>query len=239
MALVHSMRSGDASDNEIAERFAAVSSLADGLGEFGVIDEIQSLLKDGVHGVDEITKIVLNLKTFSRLDRSHVAKCTVEECLESTLQLGKSVIKGRKIRKFFAGTLPISCAPSQINQVFLNLITNAAQATKDQNGLITVVTRMLGRKHVAVDIIDNGVGISGEVMPKIFDPFFTTKEVGKGTGLGLAIVYKIVEQHGGTIKVHSKEGLGTKVTVVLPVDGADKPFLTSHSRTPDSLAIAA
>jgi signal transduction histidine kinase len=239
MALVHAMRSGDTSDDEIAETFAAVSGLADDLDEFAVLDEVQSLLKDGVHGVDEITKIVVNLKTFSRLDRSHVAKCTVEECLENTLQLAKSVIRGKKIRKFFAGTLPISCAPSQINQVFLNLITNAAQALKDQNGLITVVTRMLDRKHVAVDVIDNGVGIAKDVMPKIFDPFFTTKEVGKGTGLGLSIVYKIVEQHGGTIKVHSKAGFGTKVTVVLPVDGAENAPRTNKSPSAEPMPVAA
>ena len=239
MLLVHSMRSGDVSDDDITTRFAVVSGLADNLEQFAVIDEIQGLVKNGVHGVDEITKIVVNLKTFSRLDRSHVTKCTVEECLESTLQLAKSVIKGRKIRKFFAGTLPISCAPSQINQVLLNLITNAAQASEDQSGLITVVTRMPDQKHVAVDIIDNGAGIPEDVMPKIFDPFFTTKDVGKGTGLGLAIVYKIIEQHGGTIKVHSKQGTGTKVTVVLPLDRAENEIDTKQSEVSEPIAIAA
>jgi len=98
---------------------------------------------------------------------------------------------------------------------------------------------MLDRKHVAVDIIDNGVGITKDVMPKIFDPFFTTKEVGKGTGLGLSIVYKIVEQHGGTIKVHSKEGFGTKVTVVLPVDGAENAPRTNESPSAEPMPVAA
>src|SRR5205823_12319843 len=185
--------------------------------EYSVIEEIKQLLKDAVYGVDEIGKIVLNLKNFSRLDRSDWATCTVEECLENTLQLAKTVVKGKKLRKIFAQTPPLRCSPSQLNQVFLNLITNAAQATMDRDGMITVVTKILDPDHVAVEVIDNGMGIAEEVLPKIFDPFFTTKEVGKGTGLGLSIVYKIVEQHGGQIKVHSREGVGTKFTVILPV----------------------
>src|SRR5205807_2282581 len=108
------------------------------------------------------------------------------------------------------------CSPSQINQVLLNLITNAVQATADGDGAITVVTRRHGRERVAIDVIDNGVGIAESVMPKIFDPFFTTKEVGKGTGLGLAIAYKIITQHGGRIDVKSRLGTGTTFTVLLP-----------------------
>jgi two-component system, NtrC family, sensor kinase len=237
--LVASMRSGEATDDEIAEKFSVASSLADSLGEFSVMDEIEGLLKDGVHGVDEIAKIVVNLKNFSRLDRSRIARCTVEECLESTLLLAKSVVSNRKIRKLFSGTPAISCSPSQINQVFLNLITNAVQATADNDGAVTIVTRMQGQGHVAVDVIDNGVGIAENVMPKIFDPFFTTKDVGKGTGLGLAIVYKIVEQHGGTIKVHSKETRGTKFTVTLPIKGVDDAAGVTKSPGVQPIAIAA
>jgi len=216
-SLIAAMRSGEASDEEIAEKFAAASAFADSFAEYEVVGELQGLLKDAVHGVDEISKIVVNLKNFSRLDRSHVESCTIDECLENTLQLAKTVLKGKIVKKVFAGTAPLRCAPSQINQVFLNLLTNAAQATPDESGRITIVSRMHGQDQVAVDVIDNGVGISAHVLPKIFDPFFTTKPVGKGTGLGLSIVYKIVEQHGGEIKVHSREGVGTKFTVILPV----------------------
>jgi two-component system, NtrC family, sensor kinase len=239
VALIASMRSGEVTDDEIAERFSVASTLADSLDEFAVMDEIQGLLRDGVHGVDEISKIVVNLKNFSRLDRSRVAKCTVDECLESTLQLAKSVVKARKIKKLYAGTTPISCSPSQLNQVFLNLITNAVQATADDDGAITVVTRMHGQDHVAVDVIDNGIGIAESVKPKIFDPFFTTKEVGKGTGLGLAIAYKIVEEHGGAIKVHSKEGMGTKFRVILPVKGVDDAGASPETSGAEQMAIAA
>ena len=188
---------------------------------------------------DEIGKIVLNLKNFSRLDRSDWATCTVEECLENTLQLAKTVVKGKKLRKIFAQTPPLRCSPSQLNQVFLNLITNAAQATMDRDGMITVVTKILDPDHVAVEVIDNGMGIAEEVLPKIFDPFFTTKEVGKGTGLGLSIVYKIVEQHAGEIKVHSRQGVGTKFTIVLPVKPVTQvPTIRDHE-SPSAMAIAA
>ena len=96
-------------------------------------------------------------------------------------------------------------------------MSNAAQATRDGDGTITVRTGMRGAAHVAVEVADNGHGIPAEVLPKIFDPFFTTKAVGKGTGLGLSICYKIVENHGGKLEVDSKPGLGTRFIVVLPL----------------------
>ncbi|MBM3372298.1 MAG: GHKL domain-containing protein [Betaproteobacteria bacterium] len=111
----------------------------------------------------------------------------------------------------------ITCSPSQLNQVFLNLINNAAQATDATGGEITLRTRTVDDGHVAVEIADNGKGIPPEIMSKIFDPFFTTKPVGKGTGLGLSISYEIVEQHGGRISVDSTVGKGTTFTIVLPL----------------------
>ena len=116
------------------------------------------------------------------------------------------------------GEIPsITCSPSQVNQVLLNLITNAAQAIDKPRGLIRLSTRREGADFIAIEVNDNGRGISSEAMPRIFDPFFTTKEVGKGTGLGLTIAYKIVSQHGGRIDVRSEEGVGSTFTVVLPV----------------------
>ncbi|NNM69231.1 MAG: hypothetical protein HKM00_04600 [Gallionella sp.] len=100
--------------------------------------------------------------------------------------------------------------------MFLNLITNAAQALPDERGIITLNSRAEG-DGVAVDVVDNGKGIPPDVLPKIFDPFFTTKEIGKGTGLGLSISYKIIQQHGGRITVDSRPKLGTKFTVWLPL----------------------
>jgi two-component system NtrC family sensor kinase len=238
VSLVTSMRSGDATDEQIAEKFAAASALTDSFNEYAVIDEIQGLLKDGVYGVDEISKIVVNLKNFSRLDRGHLTLCSINDCLGNTLQLAKSVLKGKTLKRLYSRTTPINCSPSQINQVLLNLITNAAQAT-NQDGVITVLTRMQGPDHVAVDVVDDGVGIPNDVLPKIFDPFFTTKQVGKGTGLGLSIAYKIVQQHGGQIRVHSKEGVGTKFTVILPVEFASETSSATKEPLVEPLAIAA
>jgi signal transduction histidine kinase len=121
------------------------------------------------------------------------------------------------VRREFGKIPHISCSPSQINQVILNLLSNAAQATRDGEGIITVRTGLRDAAHVAVEVTDNGSGITADVLPKIFDPFFTTKDVGKGTGLGLSICYKIIENHGGKLEVQSKPGAGTRFTVILPI----------------------
>jgi signal transduction histidine kinase len=133
------------------------------------------------------------------------------------LLIARHELKHHAVKKNYGDIPPITCSPSQINQVFLNLINNAAQATGAGQGVIQLSTRREGAGHVAVEVADNGKGIPPEVLPRIFDPFFTTKEVGKGTGLGLSIVYKIVERHGGSISVDSTVGVGTRFTVVLPL----------------------
>ena len=120
------------------------------------------------------------------------------------------------VNKHLADIPPIICSPSQVNQVFLNLVTNAAQALRGGDGTIDLTTRADG-EGVMVEVKDNGTGIPPDVLPKIFDPFFSTKEIGKGTGLGLSICYKIVQQHGGRIDVVSKPGSGTTFSVWLPL----------------------
>ena len=131
--------------------------------------------------------------------------------------LARHELKHHAVKKNYGDIPPLTCSPSQINQVFLNLINNAAQAIDPGPGLITITTRRDDDRHIAVEVADNGIGIAPEILPRIFDPFFTTKDVGKGTGLGLSIVYKIVEQHGGRISVASNPGVGTRFTVVLPL----------------------
>ena len=160
---------------------------------------------------------MLNLKNFSRLDRSKISSFNLNEGLDSALLLAKHELKHLTIKKNFGEIPAITCSPSQLNQVFLNLINNAAQAIESGTGELTLTTRVEDAQHVAVEISDNGKGIPPEIMSKIFDPFFTTKAVGKGTGLGLSISYKIIEQHGGKISVDSTVGKGTKFTIVLPL----------------------
>lgn len=199
----------------LSQAFQQTASQVTALRQQHVIEELSSLVKDGMYGTGQVAEIVANLKNFSRLDRSKVAHVSLNDGLNSTLLLAKHQLKSVTVNKNFGEIPQVTCAPSQVNQVFLNLITNAVQAMPGEKGIITLTTRKEG-EGVAVDVQDNGSGIPPEVMSKIFDPFFTTKEIGKGTGLGLSISYKIVEQHGGKITVVSKPGEGTTFTVWLP-----------------------
>jgi signal transduction histidine kinase len=181
-----------------------------------VLTELAGLAKDGLYGTGEMAEIVGNLKDFSRLDRSKVTSFNLNDGLASSLGLARHMLKTVNVARNFGEIPAITCAPSQINQVFLNLITNAVQALDPAKGTITLTTRA-DNGGVAIEVADNGKGIPPDVLPKIFDPFFTTKEVGKGTGLGLSISYKIIRQHGGRIEVASAVGKGTRFTVWLPL----------------------
>lgn len=206
----------NANPEELSRVFAQVSMLTAQLKQHKVMEELTGLVNDGLFGTGQMTEIVGNLKDFSRLDRSKVTSFNLNDGLKSTLMLAKHLTKSVTINRQFGEIPPVICAPSQINQVFLNLITNAAQAMEGSPGKLTLTTRADG-DGVAVAVADNGKGIPPEIIPKIFDPFFSTKEAGKGTGLGLSISYKIVEQHGGRITVDSKQGSGTTFTVWLPL----------------------
>ncbi len=178
---------------------------------------LEQLVKDGLFGIGQISEVIANLKDFSRLDRSKVAEYDLHGGIDSAIRIGHAQLQNRQVRKEY-GLIPlVSCAPSQINQVILNLLSNAAQATDEGTGTITIRTGLRGAEHVALEVIDNGGGIPAEVLPKIFDPFFTTKAVGKGTGLGLSICYRIIENHGGKLEVQSTPGMGAKFVVLLPV----------------------
>ncbi|HSC93505.1 MAG TPA: ATP-binding protein [Burkholderiales bacterium] len=215
--LLELLRTGAANPQDLAEQFGLTERLIAQLRAEHALEEVDALAKDGLHGIGQISEIVGNLKNFSRLDRSKVASFNLNEGLDSTLAIARHELKHHVVKKQYGDIPPITCSPSQINQVFLNLVTNAAQAMGPGQGEIRITTRREGAAHVAVEVADNGKGIPPDILPKIFDPFFTTKEVGKGTGLGLSIVYKIVEQHGGRISVDSTMGVGTRFTVVLPL----------------------
>ncbi len=211
------MQAGDgANPEQLARQFSVVSQHVSTLKSRDVIKELSGLVNDGVYGTGQMAEIVGNLKDFSRLDRSKVTRFNLNDGLTSTLLLAKHLLKSVTVERQFGEIPAIVCSPSQINQVFLNLITNAAQAMENAKGAITLTTRREG-EGVVVDMLDNGRGIPPEVLPKIFDPFFSTKEIGKGTGLGLSISYKIIQQHGGRIDVKSEVGKGTRFTVHLPL----------------------
>ena len=206
----------NADPNQLAQQFATVSAQIAQLQQQRVLAELGGLVNDGLYGTGQMAEIVGNLKDFSRLDRSKVTSFNLNDGLNSTLLLAKHLLKSVTVNKQFGDIPAVTCSPSQINQVFLNLVTNAVQAMESGKGTIALTTRRDG-DGIAVEIADNGKGIPPDVLPKIFDPFFTTKEAGKGTGLGLSISYKIVQQHGGRINVTSQPGAGTKFTVWLPL----------------------
>ncbi|HEX7082009.1 MAG TPA: ATP-binding protein [Gammaproteobacteria bacterium] len=181
------------------------------------IQEAQDLAQDSIEGLEDLTEMAQSLKDFSRLDRAPVASFDVNGGLDKTLLIARNAIKHKaEVRKYYGDVPEIECSPSQINQVFLNLITNAAQAIED-HGEIVITTKRHGADRVAISIADNGCGIPPEIMDKIRDPFFTTKEVGTGTGLGLSIVDEIVRSHDGELKIESEVGRGSVFTVILPI----------------------
>jgi two-component system NtrC family sensor kinase len=211
------LKGGGADPKALAQQFALVQSRIAQLEEHQVVAELEDLVKDGLYGIEQISEIVINLKNFSRMDRSKVSSYNLNEGLESTMLLAKHELKRHTIQRRYKDIPAITCSASQINQVLLNLLNNAAQAIESEQGTITLTTHCDDDAHVALEIEDNGAGIPPDVLPKIFDPFFTTKDVGQGTGLGLSIVYKIVKDHGGKITVDSAVGIGTKFKLVLPL----------------------
>lgn len=180
------------------------------------LDDNRALLDDTLFGVDQIRDLVLNLKNFSRLDQSRLASVSLNDCLEQTLTIANNVLKNRvEVIKRYGEIPAVSCSPSQINQVLLNLMTNAAQAMPETGGKLLLKSEA-DADWVRVSVQDNGKGIDPENLSKIFDPFFTTKAVGEGTGLGLSISYQIVEAHHGRLEVASKVGVGTRFVLSLP-----------------------
>jgi len=184
------------------------------------IDEAKELMQDSICGLEDLMELAQSLKDFSRLDRARQGQFNVNNGMDKTLLIAKNKLKySIDVKKHYGAVPLIHCAPSQINQIFLNLITNAADAITDTG---EIVIRTWGEDgNVCISIADTGCGIPANVLSKISDPFFTTKEVGKGTGLGLSIVAQIVGAHNGELRVESEPGKGTVVTVALPIRAAD------------------
>jgi len=172
---------------------------------------------------ERIVKIVRSLRNFARLDEAERKMADLHEGLESTLTLVHHETKNRiEVVRDFGDIPEIECFPDQLNQVFMNILVNAAHAIEGK-GKITITTRS-NAGSVILTFLDTGKGISPENLVKIFDPGFTTKGVGVGSGLGLAICYRIVKEHGGRIEVQSELGRGSTFTITLPVRApADKP----------------
>lgn len=177
-------------------------------------------------GAERIRQIVLSLRNFSRLDEAPTKQVNLHEGIDSTLTLlAHRLTPDIQIAKKYSSIPEIECRPAQLNQVWMNILSNAIDALEEiserfdgalSSPRITIET-MAHDQIVTIKIRDNGVGIPEDLLSSIFDPFFTTKPIGKGTGLGLSICFAIIERHGGTMRVRSQLGIGTEFTFILPV----------------------
>ncbi len=179
-------------------------------------EDLPDLLRETRDGLDRVTKIVRDLKDFSRVDTSDAwESADLVAGLESTLNIVQNEVKYKATIERALVVLPeVVCRPSEINQVFMNLLVNAAQAIPER-GVIRLASGF-DDGEVWVEVADTGKGMSAEVRNRIFEPFYTTKPVGQGTGLGLSLSYTIVQKHHGRIDVHSEPGRGTTFRITLP-----------------------
>ena len=216
-----------------------------------LFDDLPKLFLSMQVGTERIREIVTSLRNFSRLDEADFKKANIHEGIDSTLMILQNRLKPSgdnsviQIIKDYHNLPPIECYPGQLNQVFMNLLSNAIDVLEDRNAQlssqeiadrpsrIVISTSAIDNDWIAIRISDNGFGIAEELIPRLFDPFFTTKIVGKGTGLGLYISYQIVaDKHHGKLYCRSKMGEGTEFIVELPLRQAQtntKPALTTSS----------
>ncbi|HEY9066415.1 MAG TPA: ATP-binding protein [Burkholderiaceae bacterium] len=187
-------------------------------------DDIPTLMAESKEGITRVRKIVQDLKDFSRVDaHQEWSWANLNQGIDSTLNIVNNEIKYKADVVKAYGTLPeVYCLPSELNQVFMNLLVNAAHAITAERGQITIRSSAdEARGTVAIEVIDNGCGIAKENLGRIFDPFFTTKPVGKGTGLGLSLAYGIVRKHHGQLEVQSEVGVGSTFRVTIPIRRED------------------
>ncbi|MFC1592405.1 sensor histidine kinase [Candidatus Omnitrophota bacterium] len=190
-----------------------------GQADTAQIEELKAITAESLEGAQRIKKIVRDLRTFSRKSELQRVSVDINQILESTLSIVWNEIKYKvDVVKDYQVKTNISADPTELSQVFLNLLINASQAIKDK-GSVTLSTWEEG-EEIFVKVADTGRGISPEVLPKIFDPFFTTSR--RGTGLGLSVSYNIVKKYQGGIKVDSRIGEGTSFTVRLPKQGSEE-----------------
>ncbi len=181
-----------------------------------IVKDIDSLLDQTLNGLQRVKDIVSDLKTFAHADPAVLTETDIHQLVDTAISFCSNELKYKvKLTKKYGNVPLLVCNKSKLEQVFVNLLINAAQAIKE-HGTIDVVT-FVKDGIINIQIIDNGKGIAPEHLNKVFDPFFTTKPVGQGTGLGLSISYDIIKQHGGDILVSSEVGYGTTFTILFPL----------------------
>lgn len=203
------------------EKFEEVENLKNEIDYEFLTEDIFALLKSCTDGAERSKQIIIDLKNFSRLDEALIKEVDIHEGIDSALNILKNKFKDTVTVHKDYGELPkINCYAGQVNQVFMNVIDNAAQAI-NETGDIYIRTKLKNNTAI-IEIEDTGPGIPEDILPKIFDPFFTTKPVGEGTGLGLSICYKIIKSHNGKMEAVSEKGKGTKFIITLPVNWSEE-----------------
>jgi signal transduction histidine kinase len=181
-----------------------------------VVEDVRKLIDESVEGVQRVSQIVLDLKNFSRAGDVSAQPADLQAGIESTINVVWNQLKYKvDVVREYASLPLVSCVASQINQVVMNLLTNAEQAISER-GTITVRTGMQA-DTVWFEVQDTGCGIAPDKQARIFEPFYTSKPIGQGTGLGLSISFGIVQRHGGSITVQSAPGAGSTFRVTLPI----------------------
>ncbi|RMG22433.1 MAG: GAF domain-containing protein [Bacteroidetes bacterium] len=207
--------------DDLQAAIQAVKAYSEEIDTEYLFEEIEMLLKGIREGATRTRDIVVGLRNFSRLDEEDFKYADLHEGLDATLMLLNSKLKkGIKVVKNYGQLPKILCLPGKLNQVFMNLLSNAIQAIEargGQGGEICITTTQ-SKGQAEIRIRDNGTGMPEQVRQRIFEPFFTTKEVGQGTGLGLSISYGIIEKHQGSIEVESEEGVGTTFIIRIPLE---------------------
>jgi len=200
----------DSPERRDIERIKAAADLA------YLREDVRALISESIDGASRVRRIVQDLRDFSRTGSADWQLANLHEGIESTLNVAANEIKYKaEVVRDYGELPPVECVAAQLNQVFLNLLVNAAQAIAER-GTITIRTGCADER-VWLAFSDSGPGIAPDVLPRIFEPFFTTKPVGKGTGLGLSLSYGIVQRHGGTLAATSHPGQGATFTIWLPV----------------------
>jgi signal transduction histidine kinase len=207
---------------ELQPQISKIESFKKQIDIVFVREEIKSLLSGISEGAKRTAEIIRSLKNFSRLDENDTKPVDLNEGLASTLVLVKNTFPDHlTVVKEFGEIPKVECLPGKINQVFMNLISNAIHAIKNKEskdpGTLTIKSWQDG-EYVKISIRDTGTGMSDAVKQRIFEPFFTTKDVGEGTGLGLSIVFRIIESHHGNIDVITNLGEGTEFIINLPIN---------------------
>lgn len=206
-----------------AEVAAKIKSVREQVELSYLKEDIPALMRESREGIVRVRKIVQDLKDFSRVDENQEWQwANLHQGIDSTLNIVSNEVKYKAdVIKEYGDIPDVECLPSQINQVIMNLVVNAAHAMGNERGVITIRSGTMD-ENVWIEVVDNGAGIPEENLTRIFDPFFTTKAIGKGTGLGLSLSYGIIQKHGGSIKVTSQCGAGTTFRIMWPIHHDEK-----------------